>query len=57
MKTPDGETITLQVESSYSLQKVKQKIEDAGSFDSENQILIFDDEVLENGKTVADYSV
>lgn len=57
VSTPSGKTITIEVETSYTIIQVKNEIEMAEGFPMDNQILKFNDEILENGSTVGDYNI
>lgn len=50
-------TITLEVESSDTIEAVKSKIQDSEDIDSNSQKLIFNNKNLEDGRTLADYSI
>ena len=57
VKTLTGKTITLDVESSDSIESIKQKIQDKENAPPPLQKLIFMGNSLEDGSTLADYSV
>jgi ubiquitin C len=52
-----GNTITLEVETSDSIQDVKLKIQDKQGIPSDNQILIYSGKVLKNENTLSDYNI
>jgi ubiquitin len=50
-------TIALDVDSSDTVEAVKQKIQDKAGFDPARMRLVFAGKQLENGRTLADYNV
>ena len=52
-----GETLTLDVEPSDTIENIKQKISDNSEPRIDSQVLIFDGSILEDGKTLSDYSI
>jgi surface protein len=57
VKTEDGSTLTILAEGSDSVQQVKQKVQDKAGTLPDQQRLYFNGNELENGRTLADYSI
>jgi hypothetical protein len=52
-----GETLTLDVEPTDTIQNIRQMILDKTGMAPLDQVLIFEDQVLEDNRTLADYSI
>ncbi|KAM3354965.1 hypothetical protein ACQJBY_025614 [Aegilops geniculata] len=57
VKTLKGKTLTLEVESSYTIENVKVKIYEQDGTPPRQQVIIFEGERLQEDRTLADYNI
>lgn len=57
IKKPDGKTIAIEVEANDTVENIRAKIQDKEGIDPATQILKFNDVILLDGRTLADYNI
>ncbi|CAH1427206.1 unnamed protein product [Lactuca virosa] len=57
VRTPMGKTITLEVNSSETIGKMKSKIEEIEWIEPQHQLLTMEEKALEGSRTLADYNI